>query len=283
MKSYILYISFLITLSTADNIIDVDWDYLIFVERWPITVCIEWHDKNVKNNCTIPVNNVQWTIHGIWPTKIGTDGPSFCNKAWPFNETKIEKIEDELKQYWTNIEENTGLISLWKHEWLKHGTCAATLNLLDNEYKYFNQGLDWVKKYSVGEILKRKGIVPNNTGYTIQEINDVLTQELNTTVIIQCVVQAHTKISLISEIRMCFDKSLNLIGCDFDTLKYLFTDNMMYNYESSGIFTNCNLKKPVMYLDSIPRELQDKYDQVDNLEKLITLYRVIKFLIWYTL
>lgn len=52
---------------------------------------------------------------------------------------------------------------LWKHEWMKHGTCALSYPPLNSELKYFKQGLDWSKQYQLSKLLDQGDIKPNGT------------------------------------------------------------------------------------------------------------------------
>lgn len=96
--------------------------------------------KSKTNKCSFPKFKGIWTIHGVWPTKLGTIGPALCNKTWHFDPAKLEPLLDDLDTFWLNIETNTPKDSFWKHEWEKHGTCAAELPELDSEDKYFGKG-----------------------------------------------------------------------------------------------------------------------------------------------
>lgn len=82
---------------------DKSWDILIFTQHWPPTICKLWMEKK-PHTCAMPSNQDTWTIHGIWPTKIGTMGPFFCNKTWLFDPEEVKPIETQLEQSWINIE-----------------------------------------------------------------------------------------------------------------------------------------------------------------------------------
>lgn len=45
----------------------------------------------------------RWTIHGIWPTRIGTKSPAFCNKSKSFDIHQLEPFIHELNENWLNV------------------------------------------------------------------------------------------------------------------------------------------------------------------------------------
>lgn len=61
-------------------------------------------EKNKNNECLFPPKKDSWTIHGIWPTKFNTIGPSFCNRTWEFDMSQLESILPDLEKSWLNIE-----------------------------------------------------------------------------------------------------------------------------------------------------------------------------------
>lgn len=81
-----------------------DWDYLIFTQHWPTTVCKDWTHKKPNHSCSYPKNHNTWTIHGVWPTKIGSRGPENCNSTWLFDPEQVKPIENELEETWINVE-----------------------------------------------------------------------------------------------------------------------------------------------------------------------------------
>lgn len=260
-----------------------DWDYLMFSQRWPITSCAEWQAAKPDNTCSMPSDKDQWNIHGIWPTKIGTEGPLFCPSAIHFDPDQLDPLLDDLKEHWTNIEGNTKAYSFWKHEWDKHGTCSATLPLLNSIPNFFMRGLEWNKMYNLTNMLAQSKIVPGTDGYTVEQVTDAIKSVTKFEPMVQCVVDPHTKLSMISEIRICFDKSFQLIDCD---------PTNPVNNKLKSVITNCSEKKPLMYLATVPNNLVSyQMDYVDEyLEEemkktsfYMEFYELLKFLIWITI
>lgn len=84
--------------------VDTDWDFLIFTQHWPATVCKVWTHLKPNHSCNFPKKRDMWTIHGTWPTKTGSRGPEHCNSTWLFDPEQVKPIEDELEQSWANVE-----------------------------------------------------------------------------------------------------------------------------------------------------------------------------------
>ncbi|KAF2353656.1 Ribonuclease T2-like [Trinorchestia longiramus] len=192
------------------------WDSLLFSQQWPVTSCIQHKESHYGASCQIFKNVSSWTVHGLWPTVTGSRfGPSFCNKSWPFVEAKVADIELQLLRYWTNIYKDTGKLSLWQHEWSKHGTCAASLPQLGDEHKYFSKGLEWVLQYDLRTGLAQHGIIPStNMTYTSEAIFSALTALYNTDPIVDCIYDKETKTQLLAQIKLCFTRDLKLMSCN---------------------------------------------------------------------
>lgn len=245
---------------------------LIFTQHFPITQCIEWKEKLPKNNCSLPTDRELWTVHGIWPTKIGAkQGPHFCNKTLKFDKAVLQPILTNLETYWINIEANTDLYSFWKKEWMKHGTCAVTLTQLDTELKYFSQAIEWSKQYNMKNILLNASIVPSQNPYNINDTYNSIHKQIRP--VMNCVTEKGTKRSLLSEIQLCFNKSLNLIDCG------VLTPN------KTGILSDCSLKKPLYYYDKIPvhKTINTLSYYKAYYNKLVNLYEILTMLIKITL
>ncbi|XP_045768089.1 ribonuclease Oy [Maniola jurtina] len=240
-----------------------DFDLLIFTQQWPATACKEWKKRDHTHTCTMPPKVDSWSIHGIWPTKLGQMGPAFCNRTWLFDPEQVRPIEDQLEKVWVNIFAGTSLYSLWAHEWTKHGTCAAVLDAFNSELKYFSKGLDWLGQYSMSEILQSKNIVPSNTQqYSVVDINNAIKEKLGVDPVIEC--KKEDGESYISEIRICFTKNLKPTDCD----------GVVTGMDVDGqtILTNCDMSENITY---------PHYGSSNNLT--IQLYRFMSWLQWFTL
>ncbi|XP_029159421.1 ribonuclease Oy isoform X2 [Nylanderia fulva] len=197
-----------------------DFDVLIFTQLWPMTACFIWKENSEKHSCLLPKRD-EWTIHGIWPTKYNTKGPEFCNSSLPFNASALAPLQDELKENWIDIQNGSEPYTFWKHEWNKHGTCAVVIKALNNEYKYFQEGLKLHDTYNMINVLAKANVLPGQK-YMIETM---LTG-----------IQKKTGELYVSEIRLCFDKALQLTDCDG-----------IYHFP-----TNCNKFKEIIYPSNVP-------------------------------
>ncbi|KAK0175071.1 hypothetical protein PV327_008855 [Microctonus hyperodae] len=217
---------------------DNNFDLLIFTQHWPQTVCYMWKEEYVSHTCLLPTNE-EWTIHGIWPTQMGKEGPSYCNNASRFDSSALSPIEDDLKTKWLDVENGTAHYSFWKHEWYKHGTCAMVIPSINNELKYFTKGIELLDTYDMKYVLAKANILPNNH-YKVQEILDGVEKILGKRGQVECIVNPKTKERYLFEVRICFDKSFNLINCD----------------GIANFPTNCSKKKNIIYPSSVPDSIK---------------------------
>uniref|UniRef100_A0A336MN48 CSON014506 protein n=1 Tax=Culicoides sonorensis TaxID=179676 RepID=A0A336MN48_CULSO len=253
-----------------------DFDIFIFTQSWPVSVCLKWKEQSSGNECSLPSPKEIWTIHGIWPTKLNTIGPAFCNNSAKFDPNQIKPIESQLEQFWKNVEKNTKPESLWQHEWQKHGTCAAQLPILDNENKYFGQGLKWLQKYSMSTLLAQANIIPGSA-YQLEEIYNGLKQVLGTDFALECMHDRQSGKSYLIEIRICFTKELKLTDCDGILLNNSSTKGWK---KLKNILTNCNAKKEIQYPSVVPiKYVESPVWKIP----FVQLYKLVKMLQWITL
>ncbi|KAM6185263.1 ribonuclease T2 [Rhynchocyon petersi] len=173
------------------------------VHHWPPTVC-----KEVENDCTDPPD--YWTIHGLWPDK-GQE----CNLSWHFNLEEIKDLLPDMKMYWPDVLHQTSNRSrFWKHEWEKHGTCAAELEALNSEKKYFGTSLDLYRQLSLNSVLRKLGIKPSTNYYEIADIKDALASVYGVIPKVQCLPPSQDeKVQTIGQIELCLSRDLQLRNC----------------------------------------------------------------------
>lgn len=237
---------------------DTDFDVIVFVQSWPVTVCGQWMDEDKINECEWPDEFAAWTVQGIWPLKLQTKGPEFCDKSKSFDFNKLSSIEVELEEKWTNIKKNTPLDQLWENEWEKHGTCAAKhIPAMDTELKYFQKGLNFLDTYSVKKLLNKTLVQPGpSVFFKLEEIHDALKISLNKSFAIICDIDKSSQQSLLREVRICFDKSFKMQSCHG-----ILTDDEDPDDE---IITNCRKDRFLMYSTdyySLRQELNTKDDE----------------------
>ncbi|XP_037673584.1 ribonuclease T2 [Choloepus didactylus] len=178
-----------------------EWKKLIMVHHWPATVC-----KEIENDCTQPPD--YWTIHGLWPDKAED-----CNGSWHFNLDEIKDLLPDMKKYWPDVI-HPNRSHFWKHEWEKHGTCAAELDTLNSEEKYFGTSLDLFKKLTLSGVLQKLGIKPSLNYYLISDIKDALTGIYGVVPKIQCLPpKQDEEVQTIAQIELCLTRELQLRNC----------------------------------------------------------------------
>ncbi|XP_066552798.1 ribonuclease T2 [Amia ocellicauda] len=176
------------------------WTHLILTHHWPQTLCSMEH---------VTCHGFDyWTLHGLWPDK--TD---MCNSSWHFNASNIEDLLPTMKKWWPDLL-HSGSTKFWKHEWDKHGTCAAVLETLNSQHKYFSKALELYKKVDLDGILKKFNILPSTTYYKLDDIKGAITNFYNVKPKIQCVVPSRGEdVQTLGQIEICFDKEFQLTDC----------------------------------------------------------------------
>jgi len=139
---------------------------------------------------------------------------SYCNNSVEYDPKLIHPLIEQLTLAWTNDHANSPAKNkLWRHEWLKHGSCGLDIEAIDTEFKYFSKALEWHGRYPFFKYLQQSGILP---GFDHQ-IQDVI-KALNTGLggkspALTCRKYSDFNNPILSQIKLCFDKSMTLVDC----------------------------------------------------------------------
>ncbi|XP_041420482.1 ribonuclease T2-like isoform X1 [Xenopus laevis] len=211
-----------------------EWKKLVLTHHWPATVC-EMDQMHCKNPPKY------WTLHGLWPDRAQT-----CNTSWPFDFTQIQDILVEMNQYWPDLL-HPNKSQLWRHEWQKHGTCAASLECLNTQLKYFSKGLELYKQVDLNSVLEKSGIIPSTSYYQMKDIENALKGFYGVVPKIQCLSprQGET-VQTLGQIEICFTKEFQLRNCteSVDNLNDALTAWKSYNEDLHVCDTSANTLYP---------------------------------------
>ncbi|NWX61172.1 RNT2 Ribonuclease, partial [Promerops cafer] len=171
------------------------------------TLCFCFLQMNA-NDCHDPPK--YWTIHGLWP-----DRAEDCNRTWHFNVTEIKDLLSDMRHYWPDVlHSSLNRTQFWKHEWDKHGTCAATLEVLNSQKKYFGKAIELYQHVDLNGCLLKAGINPSSSYYKMTAIKEALTRFYGVTPKIQCLPpEEGEEAQTIGQIEFCFTKELQLVNC----------------------------------------------------------------------
>lgn len=235
---------------------DVQWEFLVYTQMWPQTSCIEINETQQSHKCKMPSNVKTWTVHGLWPSIRGGKGPFYCNDSWPFRPDEIKDIQPDLEMYWPNLVMGESVSSFWKHEWVKHGTCAASLPSLNSEHNYFAVGLQLQKTFNLTRIFGAAGIHPSlNDTHKLQDIRNALGRSIGGHFSRILCMEAKTKTTqLLAQIEICIDKDFKTIDCDKTKIHTKYQRGYRTEWDPYPYFPqfeDCQEDVPILYFPII--------------------------------
>ncbi|XP_034525325.1 ribonuclease T2 isoform X3 [Ailuropoda melanoleuca] len=131
---------------------------------------------------------------------------------WPV--TVCKDLLPKMKMYWPDVIHPLNHSHFWKHEWEKHGTCAAQVDTLNSEKKYFGRSLDLYQQLELNSMLQKLGIKPSINYYQISDIKDALASIYGVIPKVQCLPPKQgEEVQTIGQIELCFTKELQLRNC----------------------------------------------------------------------
>lgn len=112
---------------------------------------------------------------------------------------------------------------------------------LDVPTKYFERGLIWFDQYPIYKILAKEKILPGQQFDAI-DVHQAIKRQLNVNAIINCLKEEQNGDQYLFEVKLCFDKKLELSHC-------------LRKPNADGVITNCNPKKKIQYPVNLPAYL----------------------------
>lgn len=134
--------------------------------------------------------------------------------------------------------------------------------------------------YSMSSILAAGQIMPDQT-HQLVDIHRTVVDKLQKQPSIHCIRDRKTSQEYLSEIRICFDKQLQLVDCD----NVMFISEYSYRQNfTDGINSNCGRSNPIYYPNVVPVErLPERTQKTTWQFPIVELYKILDMLKWLTL
>lgn len=172
------------------------WDYdTSLLRRAKREVVEDDEAEQVQKRDPSDVDTV-FTIHGLWDDLCDGSYQTYCNPDWEFSspddvQTAIvdtfgrQDLYDTMIKYWiNNLGGDEGSISLWEHEYNKHGTCFNTLapSCFTGSYQQYENAIAYYQKVvevwsglTTYEFLASAGITPStDQQYDLLDVQNAL-------------------------------------------------------------------------------------------------------------
>ncbi|KAI1302366.1 Ribonuclease 2 [Halotydeus destructor] len=194
--------------------IEVPFDYLMMALQWPPGICY----SNLKKKCVSHGN--RFVIHGNWPTFSNGTWPEFCCFQRDFDRRKVSEVEDGLKEKWGTLFTENSDEGFWRHEWKKHGTCAAVSSKLKGQRNYFSESLALYDRANVQSWLEKAAIIPHSASsskrYTLRELHQAIESHTRKKVRFECrrLPRRIASDPILSGMYLCYDPTtLEYVDC----------------------------------------------------------------------
>ncbi|VDM98151.1 unnamed protein product [Thelazia callipaeda] len=199
----------LLSIISGDNCYDAKahnnsstFDYFIFTIIYPTSAY-----SAAGPDCEVPKQASLWVIHGLW--LVDNSYPQYCDREKKFDIKKVECIKAQLEISWPNLFTHKSVSSLWEHEWEKHGTCAVSVDRVNEEVKYFNESLKLLQTLDIAALVA--------SVYSLLHSDPFSTSIFSVNIL--CFTSLLFDISSTSnkwylgDVRFCFTKTFSLMDC----------------------------------------------------------------------
>lgn len=132
----------------------------------------------------------------------------------------------------------------------------------------------------MSSILSQGQILPDQA-HQLNDIHATVVGALNKQPSIHCIRDRRTAQEYLSEIRICFDKQLQLVDCDH--VMFISEESFRQDF-ADGINSNCGRSSPILYPSVVPIEqLPERTRKSAWQFPLVELYKILEILKWLTL
>lgn len=129
----------------------------------------------------------------------------------------------------------------------------------------------------MNHILESAHILPDSNFYP-STIQQAVSNVLGMNPVIHCVYDPHDQKNYLSEIRICFNKTLNLVDCDG------VVGLVSIPYPEGRILTNCDISEPIYYPSIVPKTQFNKHNvETEWKFPYVNAYKLIQLIKWFTL
>ncbi|XP_062375019.1 ribonuclease T2 [Sardina pilchardus] len=211
------------------------WSEVTLTLHWPQTFCNMEH-------CSPHLD--YWTLHGLWP-----NAGMNCNNTWKFNISEVQDLKADMEKYWPNLLHPTS-IQFWSYEWHKHGTCAASVESLNSQHKYFSKALELYKRFDLTKTLKNAGIEPSEQNYQFDDIERCIWQHFGAQPKIQCVKSTKGEnVQELGQVEICLNTDFMPVACkkSKEDLWSRVNELLLNRFSAPSPFQVCDFGTPVHY------------------------------------
>ncbi|GMH38928.1 hypothetical protein BSKO_06826 [Bryopsis sp. KO-2023] len=192
-----------------------DFDFFYLTRQWAGGVCKHSHkqldSEENRRSCKHYPDDDIFTIHGLWPNRNDGSWPQYCDESAEFRVDFGDEVMERLSSEWPSFYGSD--YSFWKHEWTKHGTCAAPY--IANEKEYFEKTLELKEKYDLMRILGASGITPSaDRVYSRWGFENAIKAATGARALLVC---SGRNPAILNAIWMCFSLDFKPIDCKAGT------------------------------------------------------------------
>jgi len=189
-------------------------NFLVITFQWSPAVCSQLEAAS-KHSCLKTVDD-SWVITDFKAHKSG--GPrSYCDNRYPFIGSYIKadsRLLNNLEKIWPSMENGTESLDLWRHSYVKYGTCVTMKRHLHAELEYFRKADKLYSDAALQQALKKKNIEASTTKtYKVSEILEAVKEQTKTDAILQCFKSKakpeKQKQQILAEIILCANPQAN--------------------------------------------------------------------------